>query len=461
MADPSPSGPRSDTIDQLALRRNALQLIYLRGMAFYVQILAILTAHFGLHLVIRFEAMLGVSALLVGFNLVCLWRYRSRQPISALELLLGLGVDVLALTALLALSGGSANPFISLFLVPVILGAVLLRPVHAWALYGLTLVCYGGLTLMRQDHVMSHGPSHDGIFDLHVHGMMIAYALSGALIVGFVSRIRANLDQRNQELAALQQQAAEEAQILRMGLLSAGAAHELSTPLTTVGVTLQDWIDLPLDPDPVRAAAEVRADAERMMIQIARCKTIVSDILAASGDVRGEGGAVQSLRAAVQDTVRVWADLHPDIQLDVQIRLPETPVLFDRILQQAVFNGLDNAAEASRSVDQADVRIMADLFTPAGRTDENWLRISLSDQGPGFDPAIAARIGQPYATTKAPGAAGQGRGLGLFLVTNLLRKLGGQLEIMPPAPASEQGLWRGAHLILSFPLSAISVSASE
>lgn len=74
----------------------------------------------------------------------------------------------------------------------------------------------------------------------HLLGMFLSFFLSERLLVYVVVRIRASLTQRDAELAALQHQLIEEDQLVRLGLLSSGRAHELGTPLTTLAVTLAE-----------------------------------------------------------------------------------------------------------------------------------------------------------------------------------------------------------------------------
>ena len=58
-----------------------------------------------------------------------------------------------------------------------------------------------------------------------------------------------------------------------------------------------------------------------------------------------------------------------------------------------------------------------------GRIEEGMLAIVVRDFGPGFDPEALASVGKLYQSTK-----GAGHGLGLFLASNVARRLGGRLE---------------------------------
>ena len=103
---------------------NMRQLIQLRWIAVAGQLLAILISYFGLGVPLPVVPMIGIIGLLALANLV--FSAGLPRAIGWDELSLSLMLDMAALTGLLFLSGGSNNPFISLYLVQVVLGAILL-----------------------------------------------------------------------------------------------------------------------------------------------------------------------------------------------------------------------------------------------------------------------------------------------------------------------------------------------
>src|SRR3546814_11565384 len=79
-------------------------------------------------------SMVAIIGGLVVLNLVSTARLARAESITNAEVLGGLLLDVVALTGLLYLSGGATNPFISIFLLQVVLGAILLDARSAWVL---------------------------------------------------------------------------------------------------------------------------------------------------------------------------------------------------------------------------------------------------------------------------------------------------------------------------------------
>jgi len=284
---------------------------------------------------------------------------------------------------------------------------------------------------------MPMSDNHAPIFaSRYIIGMFVCFLLAAVLLVLFVTRINRNLREQDLRLAELRQQSAEEGHIVRMGLLASGAAHELGTPLSTISVILNDWQHMP----EVQSDADLIGDLAEIQTQLTRCKDIVSGILRSSGEERGEGAGRASLVAFLDDVIADWDQSRDPPNLRYDNRLDtDVMIVFDALLKQVLFNVLDNALEAS----PGEIRV-------AVAEEQDVLTITVRDTGPGFPAEILRELGKPYQSTKGV----PGRGLGLFLVMNVLRKLGG-LVIASNAPAG------GAAVELRIPIHALSVDASH
>lgn len=431
------------SIEHETARKNLRFLMGLRTAAFCAQLATVFYCYYGLSIVLPVAAMVLVASLMVVFNVYSLARLRSKRPIGALDLCLGLAIDVCVLALQLNFAGGTSNPFVSLFMLPVILGAVVLGARQAWLIYGLTIACYLALAVadrLRPMPPMTGMDMAPGLIDrtaLHMHGMMLGYAASAAVLVFMITRIRTNLMARDEELGALKAQALEQDHLLRLGLLTAGAAHELGTPLTTLSVIVKDWQDLGVP----RGKAEREADLRTLSDQVRRCKSVISDVLAASGQMRGEATAPGPLRQSVGDICARWLERHPSASLATAIDLDDRPVAIDRIFEQAVVNVLDNAWEASQRTQSDRVGLTASIV-------EDRLVISIVDFGDGFAPDVLSRLGKPFVTTKVDDPQ-RPHGLGLFLSRNTARALSGDLTVASGPHGSE--------VRLDIPLATIEV----
>lgn len=393
------------------------------------QIVTILIVHFAMGVGLPIQQMGTVVLCLIGLNFVSLLRYHHQESTTNTELLLELLLDVAALTVQIYLSGGASNPFISLFLLQVTLGAILLESWSVWFLVVITSACYVLLTLFYRELEVPH--LHGSNFlNLHIQGMFVCFVLAACLLVLFIGRITRNLRARDTRLAELRQHSIEEDHIVRMGLLASGAAHELGTPLATLSVILGDWSRM----REIRGNEELAQELEEMQAQLDRCKTIVSGILMSSGEARGEGTVHTSIRDFFDDVAAEWSSARSPSSFQYEnFFRADHPMISDLALKQVLFNVLDNAYEASP--DHVSMRI-----EPL----DDAVAVTVVDEGPGFSDDVLGRLGKPYATTKnRPGA-----GLGLFLVVNVVRKLGGQVT----ATNRPEG---GAQVAIELPLSML------
>ena len=410
---------------------NLLLLIQLRWIAVVGQITTIAVVHFGLHIALPLPDLLKVLACLVAFNSASHLRWRVVRAVTNRELFMALLVDAVTLTGLLYLTGGATNPFAFLYLLQVILGAVLLEAWSTWVFVAITSTCLACLSLYAKPLVLPAGELN-GLPSLYVDGMLLCFALNASLLVFFVSRINGNLRSGAAQLADLRQHAAEEAHIVRMGLLASGAAHELGTPLATLSVILGDWRHMP----EFRKNSQLLDELGEMQAQLQRCKTIVSGVLLSAGEARSESSIKTTLRTFLDEVAREWRTTRPVVAFEYHNHIAQDmPVVFDSALKQMICNVLDNAFDASPSW----------LRLEAMRED-GMLRLVVSDAGSGFPAPMLTHFGKPYQSTKGR----PGGGLGLFFTVNVVRKLGGVVH----ARNLKQG---GAMVQATLPLAAISL----
>lgn len=408
-----------------ATAENMRQLIQLRWIAVVGQLLAILAAYHGLGVPLPLAPMLGIVALLIAANI--LFALTLRRVIVRGELSLSLLLDMIALTAQLFLSGGSENPFISLYLLQVVLGAILLPPIVAGLM---TVVACGFYALLSVQSLPLVLPPRLGTAsaNLMLIGHWLSFAMVAILLVMFIARISRNLRARDRYVADLRQRATEEEGIVRMGLFASGAAHELGTPLSSLSVLVADWQRLPAFRDDQALSGEL----QEAKAEIERCKGIVSNILRSTGQTRGEAMESVHARVFLEELVEAWNDQHRWASVDFSLaslgkaRIPAEPAL-----RQAVWSLLENAVEASGGPVSLE-----------GRIDGDQVIITVLDRGPGFTEDQLRNVGQLNQSTKGPG-----HGLGLFLAGNVARQLGGMLEA-----ANRDG--GGAALTLSLPLAS-------
>lgn len=393
---------------RLLLQTPLAVLIGLRWLAIAGQSVAVGVVHLYLGMALPLEPLFLVLLAQVAFNSGSMWFLANRRPGEFRDdhLALQLSFDTLALAVMLYFTGGSFNPFVSLFLVPLAIAAVMLPPAYTCGLVILTVFLYG--SLMDSSIPLADPPSAmTSRLSLHLFGMWVSFIISACLIAGFVAYLSARLRQSLQALRNMREQYLRQEQILALGTLAAGTAHELGTPLATMAVVMAD-----LEQDVPEA---FKPDIRLMQQQIGLCKEALSRLVQ---EVRH--GQAEARWMTVNDFVhRILRDfslLHPAVRVDWQAApLPEKAGFrVDRQLEQALLNLLDNAADASPG--QVSLRAVIR---------EGAACLEIADRGPGFPESLLRDAGQ--RTVSAEASAGMG--IGLLLSNATVERHGGEVRV--------------------------------
>ncbi|MGB8932545.1 MAG: ATP-binding protein [Anaeromyxobacteraceae bacterium] len=352
-----------------------------------------------------------VAAEAIGNVLIERWTLQGRV---ALGHLVGImAIDAVVLAVLIDLTGGAFNPFSTLFLVNIALAAALLPGTWAWVLSVANLLSYGSLFVHEwftsPHHHIEVAPSQEF---LRLHGMWVAFCFAAAFIVYFIRRVARALADREHELQVVRIRVDRRERLASLATLAAGAAHELSTPLSTIAVVSQELRRTLAD-----APEEVRSDLALIRDQVARCRDILDRMARHAGENAGEPFSQLELSAwaasgldGLAQRGRVTLEFAPGAEHASVVGPP-------RALGDALRGLLKNALQAS----PPDVGVR--LWIGA---DDGTVRVAVIDQGRGMPPDVLQHAGEPFFTTKVPG---EGMGLGLFLTRTLVDQLGGEFTM--------------------------------
>jgi two-component system sensor histidine kinase RegB len=336
---------------------------------------------------------------------------RTDRRVPPAEVVLHLVVDIAAFTSVIYFTGGPTNPFVSLYLVPISLAATSLPRAYAWLIVA---ICGAGYSLLWWQHVPlpSVQGRFGGDFDLHLVGMWVNFLIAAVLIAFFVGRMARLVRRRDHELAAMREASLRDQQIIELGTLAAGTAHELNTPLSTLAILVEELDETVTD-------SKQKAQLRVMMEEIETINERLNRIAGGVGAERSAGARQVALRTFLEDLVNRWADAHPDIALHATFAVPPENALIvaEATIEQAIRNVLDNAAHATR----ANGRDRVDVFVSCEGTK---LEIAVTDDGAGLDPALRDEIGLKIVSTKEGGL-----GIGLLLSRAALQRFGGRLEL--------------------------------
>jgi two-component system, sensor histidine kinase RegB len=426
------------------------RLFWLRTVAIVAQCITLFLLHQFLSRDLPWLPMLGAIGFLTTLNAISWWRLSLDYPVSHTELLLQLVADVGVLTVLLYYAGGSTNPFVSLYLLPLVIAAATLPRLHTWAMAMLTLTCYSLLmfwyiplpllgdhshhTLTNKtvqtleniaapsDYCLTHpdephpagahesSPMPDAgsdAFNAHIIGMWLGFVISVLVVAYFVVEMARAVRVRDSQLNRVREETLRNERIVALGMQAAGAAHELGTPLSTLAVVIgelrHDTTGLPEWQDSLRLLDG----------QVRVCRNILDKLLANAQD--NSSATEQALDQFLADTLNEWQLLRPAAQYTYRITgtQPAPRIQIDPALRAALMNLLNNAADASPQGIEIHAQWNSLRFT-----------LEILDHGPGLAATTAANIGTAFFTTKE-----NGRGLGFFLANATLEKMGGTVRL--------------------------------
>src|SRR5262245_44155908 len=312
-------------------------LIVMRAVA----VLAMATVYLCFDCFLDIRVPLAAVGGILGFyalvDVATLLRLRNPAPIGEREMLGQLFVDVAILTALLYLTGGARNPIALYYLLLVLYSSTALPPRLVWLLAGVSVLCYVALHFF---HIALPLPESDdvrGQFDYFEHALL--YAFVAVLIAWFGIRLSALQQVQREQRRADAEKNARERYLVGLAALSAGAAHELSTPLSTISVVVNDLRERDSPPP------DWRENIEMLWTQVQLCRRSLSDLAGAAGvDGLGQLRSVRASEIVAQVASRVRS-LHPALPLKLDVEPDDDLALqSDHTLSQALMSFLNNAA---------------------------------------------------------------------------------------------------------------------
>lgn len=403
------------------------RLVVLRGIAIIAQLLTLACVWKLLEIELDWQPMLLTIATLAAINLLSWLRLHSAKPVANPELFAQLCVDVLALSVLLYYSGGSTNPFISLFLLPLVIAAATLPQRYTWGMALFTAACYSTLMFYYQPLPHNHHDHNsDSAFSTHVMGMWLDFFISAVVVAYFVTQMAQAVRSRDETLARVREEILRNERIVALGTQAAGAAHEMGTPLSTMAVVIGE-----LQHDLNEDQTELRDSLGILNEQVRGCKRILDKIL--SNAQGGGAAALQSVDSLMDEVLDEWQLLRPTAKYQYQRSDTEARLNVDTTLRAALMNLLNNAADASPDGIEIISQCNAIHFT-----------LTVVDHGAGLSEEVARQAGSAFFTTKS-----EGRGLGLLLANATIERLGGTVSLSN----NPQG---GASTELTLPLAGAS-----
>lgn len=351
--------------------------------------------------------LLLAFSLLIFINLLSQLRLRSAYSVDHDELFLQLLFDLVVLTWLFRESGGSSNPFITYYLVPLAVAASSLAWRQTYFLALLMLIAYGALFWWPSPPPQAPWPWHS--YEGHLLGMWANFGISAGLLVFFLSRMHQRLRAQEHHYIEQQRQQLLRDQALALGSLAATAVHDLATPIATLTLLAEELDD---------TSASLRTDVQA---QLQRCRAILAELRqqAQHPELLPE----QPLTQLMEHLVAPLRDSFVNTKITLRVGSPIIALALPWKAQQVITHVLKNALEAQSTEVAISAQVLAGDFI-----------CEIRDNGHGFSQAMLnaafERRLEPYISQKPDGL-----GLGLCLALITLDELNGELALSNDAGA--------------------------
>jgi len=234
------------------------------------------------------------------------------------------------------------------------------------------------------------------------------------------------LNATNDHLRETQQQLVHSKKMATLGILTAGVAHEINTPLnfiSTSSLLVNNAIeDLHVGVDQKQVEATLNQANEILDKGVEQAAFIVSSLITFAYDGKSKK-AMCDVRTIIKSTLLFLKCKVPeDLIIEQQYHIDEPIHVYAEKIHQVILNVIDNAISASLNEEDKLIKIHC---YPHDESGDRYACISIFNRGANIDEKIGSRIFDPFFTTKT---IDDGTGLGLSTSFNLVKDHNGNLS---------------------------------
>ena len=378
-------------------------LIKIRWIAIFGQVLAILFVSFVIKIQIPFFETLTIILLSVAVNFYSYYEERKNKSISNTKAFSYLLFDTLQLGFLLFLTGGIINPFSILILAPVITSASYLPALMTVILSTISIII---IIILNFNYIpLDLGPKFY-LPNIYSFGLVASLIITVIFIAIYAYLFASSSRKISNALSVSKLQILNQKKMTEVGSLSAAAAHELGTPLNTIFLILNDLLKekkLIEDKNIVKDIVLLKSQAER-------CKEILQRF--SKNPLKLKDNFLEKVK--ISDLIKINFDKfnkNKNLALKINPSDSEPEIVYRDEIMYALGNIIQNAIFYSINTTKVELNY------------EKTVNITISDDGSGFSKDIIDKLGEPYVSKN-----NQGMGLGIFIAKNLIENMGGNIN---------------------------------
>ena len=378
-------------------------LIKIRWIAIFGQLITLLVIYFILKFSIPFTECLVVVLLSVIINFISYLIQKNNSTLNDQKTFLFLIFDISQLVGLLYLTGGIFNPFIILILAPIIISASYLS-----AFWTILLSLYSILLILiiNFNFIPLNWDQNFITPSIYNFGILIALIITMIFISIYAYLFASSSRKISSALSETKLKLFNQKKTTEVAYLSAAAVHELSTPLNTIFIILNDLLKEKVF---VKNTILMK-DIELLKSQADRCKEILLRLSKNPQNLKDN--FFEKIR--IIDLIKLNFDKFNDnkkLRFIYDSFSKENKIYFKDEINYALGNIIQNSIVYSKS----EIKIFL-------KSSDNEFFIKIVDDGNGFSKDVLDKIGEPYISKNK-----QGMGLGIFITKNLIENMKGNI----------------------------------
>ena len=378
-------------------------LIKIRWIAILGQLITLFTIFFVFNFNIPLRACLLVVLLSILVNFYSYFIQRDNSTLADKKTFLFLLFDISQLVGLLFLTGGVFNPFVTLIIAPIIISASYLS-----ALWTILLSMYSIVLILiiNFNYIPLNWEQSFVIPSIYNIGILVALIITIIFIAIYAYLFASSARKISSALTATELKLSNQKKTTEVAYLSAAAVHELSTPLNTIFLVLNDLLK-----EKVLVTNSVLIkDIELLKSQAERCKEILLRLSKNPQNLKDN--FFEKIR--IIDLIKLNFEKfnnNKKLILHNDKFNKESKIYFKDEVNYALGNIIQNAILYSK----LEINIFLNI-------NKNEFIIKIEDDGSGFSRDVLDKLGEPYISKNK-----KGMGLGIFIAKNLIENMKGNI----------------------------------
>ena len=354
----------------------------------------------------EFNFLLANIIVLAGaISNIFLFYYFKKNQLQEKISLTFLTLDILQLSFLLYLTGGTINPFSIFLIIPSIFASSSLSIRTNILIIILTI---SSIILLTFYHQELPSPLNEYIFNNYYYYSVPLALIIALLFLSFFALTFGNESKvRKDALDKIQEVISKEHELVSLGGQAAAAAHSLGTPLSTIKIISQDLYNN------FKNNRDLKKDIELLVSQVDRCNEILKKLSlnpVVEDDFIDKNVSLYDYVKEIVNSFKEISDKNFIINIEQDYNSFEISKSIEIVY--GIRNFIGNANKFSKK----------NIFISITSDSENSI-ISIEDDGSGFPKDILTKIGEPYIKSlQSKNKSRAGLGLGIFIGKTLLEK---------------------------------------